>query len=63
MTPNSAAGAGEVLSIEDMAREAAQRGSDVFNPFYKGRTPAEQKRINAIGDELRGLMNDAKQPA
>jgi len=57
------AGAAEVLSIEDMAREAAERGSDVFNPFYKGRTPAEQKRINAIGDELRGLMNEATEAA
>jgi recombination protein RecT len=63
MTPNSAAGAGEVLSIEDEARKQAKLGSIMFNDFYKACDTAEKKRINAIGDELRGLMNDAKQPA
>jgi recombination protein RecT len=56
-------GAGEVLSLEDMAREAAMRGEEVFNDFYKKRTPAEKKRVNLIGDELRSLMNDAQETA
>jgi phage recombination protein Bet len=47
------------MTIEDMAREAAQRGDAVFATFYKGRSAAEKKKINAIGDELRGLMQDA----
>jgi len=54
--PSSAvAGAGN-LSVEDLGREAAQRGEAVFRSFYKGRTPAERQRLNTIGDELRGLM-------
>ena len=44
------------LSLEDMAREAAQRGEPVFKAFYKGRTKAEQAKLNQMGDELRGLM-------
>jgi hypothetical protein len=52
-----------VLSLEDMAREAAQRGKQVFNAYYKARTAAEKKRINAIGDELRALMDAAEEPA
>lgn len=47
---------GAAVSIEDMAREAALRGEAVFSAFYKQRTGAERRRINAIGDELRGLM-------
>jgi len=54
-TPLSQAGAGN-LSVEDMGRESAQRGEAVFKAFYRDRTPAEKQRLNAIGDELRGLM-------
>jgi hypothetical protein len=53
-------GGGAALSLEDMAREAAVRGEPIFKAFYKSRTPAEQARINTIGDELRGLMAEAK---
>lgn len=52
----SDAGAGNAMSLEEMAREAAQRGEDVFKAFYKARSPAEKKLLNAMGDELRGLM-------
>ena len=54
--PQPTVGAGQSLSVEDMAREAATHGEDVFKKFYKSCTPAEKKAVNAIGDELRGLM-------
>lgn len=54
--------AGEALSVEDMGREAAQRGEGVFKAFYKARTAQEKARLNAIGDELRGLF-PVEQPA
>jgi len=54
-------GAGDRLSLENMAREAAQRGPAVFSPFYKARSPAEKERLNKIGDELRALMTEAVQ--
>jgi hypothetical protein len=47
---------GAALSFEDMAREAAMRGEAVFKKFYKSRTPDERTQLNAMGDELRGLM-------
>ena len=47
---------GAAMSIEDMAREAAMRGEDVFKKFYKGRNPKEREQLNQMGDELRGLM-------
>lgn len=53
--PIAVAGAGN-LAIEDMGREAAQRGEAVFKAFYKGRNAAEKAKLNAIGDELRSLM-------
>jgi len=54
-TPLSQAGAGN-LSVEDMGRQAAIRGEAVFRDYYWTRSPAERQRLNAIGDELRGLM-------
>lgn len=48
-------GAGDVLSLEDMAREAASRGADVLRAFYKGCTPAQQKILNGMQDELKAL--------
>jgi hypothetical protein len=62
VSPRSEAGT-TVLSVEDMAREAATRGKQVFNVFYKSRTAAEKKQINTIGDELRALMDAAEEPA
>src|SRR5580765_331315 len=47
---------GAALSFEDMAREAAMRGEAVFKTFYKSRNAKERERLNAMGDELRGLM-------
>ncbi len=49
------AGAGQ-MSIEDMGREAAQRGELVFREFYRLRSVTEKLQLNAIGDELRGLF-------
>jgi hypothetical protein len=48
---------GAALSFEDMAREAAMRGEAVFKTFYKSRNAKERERLNAMGDELRGLMS------
>lgn len=53
---------GAAVDILTMAREAARRGADVFNRFYKARSAADKKKINAIGDELRGLMDSAAKP-
>jgi hypothetical protein len=51
----------DILSFEDMAREAAMRGEKVFGKFYnaKGRTEAEKVKLNQMGDELRQLMDAA----
>lgn len=57
------AGAGEGPSIEDQGRTEAKRGEVFFNDFYKLCDAAERKRLNAIGDELRGYMNAAKETA
>lgn len=50
------AGAGQGLSVEDMAREAAQRGKEVFDAFYKARTRDEQARLRAIKPELEKMF-------
>jgi hypothetical protein len=47
---------GASLSFEDMAREAAMRGEAAFKAFYKSRSAKEREALNAMGDELRGLM-------
>jgi hypothetical protein len=49
----------DILSFEDMAREAAMRGQAVFSKFYKSRNDAEKITLNQMGDELRGLMSGA----
>ncbi len=50
------AGAGEVLSVEDMGREAAQRGKSVFDGFYRARSKDEQARLRDIKPELEKLF-------
>ena len=52
-------GAGAARTIEDMAREAADRGSAVFRTFYRNRSGAEQMQVNKIGDDLRERMDAA----
>ena len=47
---------GDILSLEDMAREAAMHGEAMFRKFYKSRSAEERKTLNVMGDELRGLM-------
>ncbi len=44
------------LSVEDMAREAAQRGRDVFEMFYKGCTREQQATLRGMKAELETLM-------
>lgn len=41
-----------------MAREAAERGEDIFNVFYKGRSKPEQAKLREMRDELRALMEN-----
>jgi len=47
---------GAAVSLEDMAWEAAMRGEDVFEDFYKLRSREEKLLINTIGPELRKQM-------
>jgi recombination protein RecT len=65
-TPGSMEKSGEspsgpgTLSLEDMAREAAQRGEEVFNLFYNKRTAAEKRALQNIAEDLRELMKEAE---
>lgn len=52
----SLSAAGAALSLQDMAREAAQRGRDVFDTFYKTRNRQEQAALRAMKAELEKLM-------
>ena len=53
---------GAALLLEQMAQEAAKRGPDVFNEFYKNRTIQERAIIAKHGKELRRLMDEAPAP-
>jgi len=55
--PALSTGGAAQIPIEDMARNAAARGEDVFRTFYRNRSGPEQARVNAIGDELREIMD------
>lgn len=57
-TLQSAAG---TLSTEDMAREAASRGQDVFDVYWKKLSGDERDKLRPIGPELRRLINEAAQ--
>lgn len=50
------AGAPVGIPLEEMAREAAMRGRDVFDAFYKGRSRAEQATLRGMKAELEALM-------
>lgn len=54
-----AGGSGSSLPIETEAREAAKRGEEVFNAFWKRLTPVQRPKVQAIGEELRKLMAEA----
>ena len=49
-------GAGAGLSLEDMAREAATRGADVFDRFYAGCTAGDKAKLRAMKGELVALF-------
>lgn len=58
--PSSEAPAGSSTSIEDMAREAAMRGREIFDAYYSGCNPVDRAKLRAIKSELEALMpNDA----
>lgn len=59
-TPSVPQGGAADLSIEDMAREAASRGRDVFNAFYKHRSRDEQATLRDMKQELEALMPSAE---
>lgn len=50
------AGAPVGMPMAEMAREAAMRGRDVFDAFYKGRSRAEQATLRGMKVELEKLM-------
>lgn len=50
-------------SLEESAREAALRGEPAFKKFYSRLTQPQKKLVNAIGDELRGLMAETVENA
>lgn len=43
-------------NLEFMAREAAMRGREVFDAFYKGRNPIEKQALRLMKSELEALM-------
>lgn len=53
--------AGAVLSLEEMAYEAARRGREAIRVFYRNRTPLEQKKINKISEELNKIVDKTEQ--
>ena len=66
VTPNAADAApasgsprevGAARLIEAMAKEAAMRGEAVFKEFYRHRTASEKAHIDAIGEELREILD------
>jgi hypothetical protein len=58
--PDTPVGGEAALSLEDMAREAAARGQDMFYLFYDARSADEKTRIRKIKPELQKLMRQAK---
>jgi len=54
--------AGAALSLQAMAQEAAARGRDVFDGFYKSRSRAEQAELRLMKPDLERLF-PTEQPA
>jgi len=54
--------AGAALSLQAMAQEAASRGRDVFDGFYKSRSRAEQAELRLMKPDLERLF-PTEQPA
>jgi len=48
------------LSIEDRARKAAKKGKSAFGAFYRSLGEQDRPKINAIGDQLRELIDAAE---
>lgn len=48
------------IAIEDMAREAAQRGKEVMRQFYRSRSKQDRDRIDAIKSDLDQLVDAAE---
>jgi hypothetical protein len=61
-SPATPAEAGAALSLEYMAQEAASRGRDVFDGFYKSRSRAEQAELRLMKPDLDRLF-PTEQPA
>ncbi len=48
------------IDVEDMAREAAMRGRDVLNHFFKSSNAEQKVKIRAIMPELKELVDAAE---
>lgn len=59
--PSDTPGDGAALTIEDMAREEARKGSAAMRTFWLNLTPAEQKLIHAIRPEINRLVDKAEE--
>ena len=55
--------ADEPLSLQDMAREAASRGEEVFQAFYKASTPQDKAVLRGMGEEIREIFKQAREDA
>ena len=59
-SPRSATSTGGAACL-NRGHGRTRRGEDVFRTFYRNRTGPEQARVNAIGDELREIMDAVPQ--
>lgn len=55
--------AGAALSLADEARAEARKGEKEFIKWYKPITREQKAQLATLGDELRGLMNEADEAA
>ena len=61
--PETPHASGAALSVEDIAREAAMRGEAIFRTYYKKLTGPAKQRVDAMGNELRGIMDAVYDPS
>jgi hypothetical protein len=47
------------IDVVDEAREAAKRGTEVFNVLWKRLNAQQRERVQVFGEEMRGLMKRA----
>lgn len=62
-SPQAAGGAAQPLTIQEEARMAARDGQATFQVFWNRLNPSERMAVQAMSEELRRLMDAAKQEA